>query len=52
MSIGQIVGPIIGGVFATIGLAFPFLVASTSSFICFLLSFSVLKRGVKKESAF
>lgn len=52
MSIGQIVGPVIGGVIATFSLPYPFLGASLFSLVCFFLSFQVLKRGVKKESAF
>lgn len=52
MSVGQIMGPIIGGVVATIAIPYPFLAASIFSVLSFFLSFSVLKRGVKKESAF
>ncbi len=52
MSLGQIVGPILGGVFATIAIPYPFLAGAFATFICFTLSFQVLKKGVKKESAF
>ena len=52
ISIGQVLGPIIGGAFATIAIPYPFLAASFFSVLSFFLSFSVLKRGVKKESAF
>ncbi|OGK24074.1 hypothetical protein A3C25_05170 [Candidatus Roizmanbacteria bacterium RIFCSPHIGHO2_02_FULL_38_11] len=52
MSIGQILGPIVGGLIATFAIPYPFLAASFFSVICFFLSFHVLKRGVKKESAF
>ncbi|MBI4225954.1 MFS transporter [Candidatus Roizmanbacteria bacterium] len=52
MSIGQILGPIIGGFAATVAIPYPFLAASVFSLICFFLSFHVLKQGVKKESAF
>ena len=52
MSIGQIAGPVIGGAIATISIPFPFLAASLFSLLCFFLSFQVLKKGVKKESAF
>lgn len=52
MSIGQIAGPILGGAIATIGLSYPFLLASAFAFVCYILSFKVLQRGVKKESTF
>lgn len=43
MNLGQILGPILGGFFATIGLKVPFIAAACITFICFLLSFQVLK---------
>src|SRR3989338_4010155 len=52
MSIGQILGPLIGGLVASFAIPYAFLAASFFSLVCFLLSFQVLKRGVKKESAF
>lgn len=52
MSIGQILGPIVGGGLATISISFPFLGSSIATLICFGLSFQVLKKGVVKESAF
>ncbi len=52
MSIGQIFGPITGGILATISVPFPLVGSAVCSFICYLLSFHVLKPGVKKESAF
>lgn len=52
MSIGQIVGPIIGGAVATVAIPYPFLAASLLVGLCFFLSFKVLKRSVPKESAF
>ncbi|OGK16648.1 hypothetical protein A2774_03280 [Candidatus Roizmanbacteria bacterium RIFCSPHIGHO2_01_FULL_39_12c] len=52
MSIGQIVGPIVGGIIAAFGLSYPFLTAGAFSLVAYYLSFFVLKRGVKKESAF
>lgn len=52
MSIGQIFGPILGGVLATISIPYPFLAGCIIILICFVLSFHVLKPGVKKESAF
>jgi MFS family permease len=51
-SIGMIFGPILGGVVATISVAFPFLVGAMLILVCFGLSFYVLKPGVMKESAF
>lgn len=51
-SIGMIIGPILGGVVATISIPFPFLVGSAMVLLCFYLSFSVLRPGIKKESAF
>lgn len=52
MSIGMILGPIIGGILATISIPSPFLAGSAFSLVCFFLAFHVLKKGVKKESAF
>lgn len=52
MSIGQIVGPIIGGVLASYSASMPFLGASLFALLCFGLSFLVLKKGVAKESVF
>jgi len=52
MSIGQIFGPIIGGILATVSIPFPLVGSAVCSFVCFLLSFHVLKPGIKKESAF
>jgi len=52
MSIGQIMGPILGGAFASIALPLPFLAAGLTAVFCFYLSFKVLKPGVKKDSAF
>lgn len=51
-SIGMIVGPILGGAVATIAIPYTFLTGSVLVFICFLLSFKVLRPGVRKESAF
>lgn len=51
-SIGMIVGPILGGVIATISIPLPFLVGSILILLCFFLSFYVLRPGVRKESAF
>lgn len=51
-SIGMIFGPILGGVVATVSIPFPFIVGAALIFVCFLLSFRVLRPGVHKESAF
>lgn len=51
-SIGMIFGPIIGGIIATVGITFPFLAGSFVIFLCYFVSFKVLKAGVKPESAF
>ena len=52
MSIGQILGPIMGGAVATIALPYPFLLGSGFTLVCFWLAFKVLKPGVRKESTF
>lgn len=52
-SIGMIVGPILGGFVASaLSVPAPFIVGSLLIFACFILSFQVLKPGVRKESAF
>lgn len=51
-SIGQILGPILGGAFATLSIAAPFLAGSLFVLACLALSFRILRPGVKKESAF
>ena len=51
-SIGMIVGPILGGVIATIAIPLPFLVGAAFVGACYLLSFKVLRPGVAAESAF
>lgn len=52
MSIGQIFGPILGGILAIFYLPSPFLASSLFALVCFFLAFHVLKKGVKKESVF
>lgn len=52
MSIGQIFGPILGGILTTLFAPYPFLAGSIITLFCFALSSAVLKKGVKKESAF
>lgn len=51
-SIGMIIGPILGGAVATIAIPWTFLTGAALVFVCYLLSFQVLRPGVKKESAF
>lgn len=51
-SIGMIVGPLLGGMIATVSIPYTFLTAAGLILICFFLSFNVLKPGIRKESAF
>lgn len=51
-SIGFIFGPIVGGLVASFFLPLPLIVGAVCAAVCFLLSFHILKPGVKKESAF
>lgn len=44
MSIGMIVGPIVGGLLATISIPLPFLAGAASAFVCYLLSLHILSR--------
>ncbi|MBX4205914.1 MFS transporter, partial [Candidatus Microgenomates bacterium] len=52
MSVGQILGPIMGGVLASISLSMPFLLASIIIFICVVLAHKSLSVDHHKESAF
>lgn len=52
MSIGQIFGPIIGGLVASVYIPAIFLAGIVFVGICFILSFQVLRPGVHKEHAF
>lgn len=52
MSIGTIIGPILAGWLATVSLAFPFYGSAFFVMIGFILSFWVLRPGIKKESAY
>ncbi len=52
MSVGQIIGPILGGAIATYMISLPFLVTALCVLTCFFLSLKVLRPGVPKESAF
>jgi MFS family permease len=49
MSIGQIIGPILGGAIATLDLAYPFLVGSFFAFLCYFLSFKLIPKTVDKR---
>jgi MFS family permease len=51
-SIGMIIGPILGGVVATIATPLPFIVGALLVLLCYFLSFYVLRPGIRKESAF
>ncbi|MFI5205803.1 MAG: MFS transporter, partial [Candidatus Paceibacterales bacterium] len=51
-SIGQIFGPILGGLVASFYIPSIFLVGVTLVLVCFYLSFKVMHRGVHKEHAF
>lgn len=51
-SIGFIVGPIMGGVLASIALPLPFLVGAVLMLGCYYFSFKILKSSKHKESAF
>lgn len=52
MSIGQIIGPILGGTIATYMISLPFLLVAVSVFICFILSLKIIRQKVSKESTF
>ncbi len=52
ISMGQIVGPIFGGILATHGIPFPFLAAAILMVAVFAASFKILRPGFHKESAF
>jgi len=52
IAIGMTIGPILGGLVATIGVPLPFILCSFISLLCFLLSFKIKARIAKKESAF
>lgn len=52
MSIGMIIGPLIAGALANLSLAAPFYGSAVFVLIGFIMSFWVLRPGIKKESAF
>jgi MFS family permease len=51
-SIGMIIGPILGGIVATVAIPLPFFVGSVLVLVCYFLSFKILRPGTHKESAF
>ncbi len=51
-SIGMIIGPILGGVIATISIPSTFIMGMVLVLVCYALSFKMMRPGVKKESAF
>ncbi len=51
-SIGMIVGPILGGIVATISVPLPFLVGSVLVLVCYFLSLRVISHVEPKETAF
>lgn len=51
-SMGMIIGPILGGLLATIAIPLPFIVGALLVALCFFLSFKVMQKGMKKDSAF
>lgn len=52
MSVGQILGPILGGAFATISLGLPFVAAGATVIFCFYLAHQVMNPKIKKDTAF
>ena len=52
MSLGMIVGPVVGGAVATVSVPLPFLVGSVFLFICLFLSWKILKKPDHLHHAF
>lgn len=52
MNVGTIIGPILGGLLATVFLSLPFLIGSLIVLVCFVLSFRILRRDIPVEQAF
>lgn len=52
ISIGSIFGPIIAGVLASFMLPLPFVAGSMFLFLCFVLSFKILRKNLPPEHAF
>lgn len=50
-SIGMIIGPLLGGIVATIAIPWTFIVGTVLTLVCFYLSFQILRPDVKKEHA-
>lgn len=51
-SLGMIAGPILGGIIATASIPLTFLTGAALVLLCFVLSFGVMRPGVKRDSAF
>ena len=51
-SIGMIIGPLLGGLIATVSIPLTFLAGGLLILVCFLISFKVLRPGVRRGSAF
>ncbi len=51
-SIGMIIGPLLGGAIATYDIPWTFLTGAFFVMVCYILSFYVLRPGIKQESAF
>lgn len=51
-SLGMIIGPIVGGLLATIFISLPFLLGSILVLVCFALSFRIMRPGVRPLSEF
>lgn len=51
-SVGQIVGPVLGGAIATYSVGAPFLLAAGVSIICLLLALKAVRRDGRRESTF
>ncbi len=51
-SLGMIIGPILGGLVATVTIPSTFLLGSILVLFCYFLSFRIMRPGVRKESAF
>jgi DHA1 family multidrug resistance protein-like MFS transporter len=52
MSVGQIIGPVIGGIVATYSLSAPFLLASLLSVMCVYFGYLIVKTHIHKEALF
>jgi MFS family permease len=52
MSVGQIIGPVVGGVVATYSLSAPFILASLMSILCVYFGYLIVKTHIHKEALF